>query len=123
MPNMIEIAARIGDAQYRLANGEDSIEVEKDLIALRKEIAAGLPGPAVDPVSEDILAHYRAAAIEQLIRLREMLAETDLQTVPDMQLLHVGACAELARNMVVTYHEKRNRAAAVRVQEELICQA
>lgn|GEM_PF-3808898 len=120
--NRIEIAARIGDAQYRLANGEDSMDVERDLIALRKEIVAGIP-PEADTVSEDILAHYRADAIAQLIRLREMLTGMDLPTSPDMQLFHISACAELARQKVVDYYEKRNRAAAVRVQEELICQA
>lgn len=119
----IAIAARIGDAQYRLASGEDSIEVEKDLIRLRKEIVASAAAVAVDTVSDDILAHYRADAIAQLIRLREMLAEMDMQTSPDMQLFHISACAELARQKVVDYYAKRNRAAACRVQEGMACQA
>jgi len=76
----------------------------------------------VDAVSEDILAHYRADAIAQMLRLREMLTEMDLQTSPDMQLFHITACAELARKKVVDYYEKRNRAAAGRVQEATSCQ-
>jgi hypothetical protein len=119
--NRIEIAARIGDAQFRLASGENQIDVEADLIRLRKEIVASVDGRP-DTVSDDILAHYRADAIAQLLRLREMLTEMDLQTSPDMQLFHIAACAELARNKMVDYYEKRNRAAAGRVKEDVSCQ-
>lgn len=117
----IQIAARVGAAQYDLASGRSQLEVEKDLIRLRKEIVASETGRP-DAVSEDILAHYRADAIAQLLRLREMLTEMDLQTSSDMQLFHISACAELAQQKVLDYYEKRNRAAAGRVQEELTCQ-
>lgn len=114
MLNRTEIAARIGDAQYRLANGEDSLEVEAALIELRKEIVAGIPPEAEQ--EDDILTGYRADALGQLNRLREMLYDRDLHTIPDMEMFHLSACCELARQKVADYFNLRNRLTETRIK-------
>ena len=107
-----EIAARVGAAQYDLANGRLQLEVEKDLIKLRKEIVAGGLGEEVD---QGILEGYRQNALEQLNRLRELLYDRELHTMPDMEMFHLSACCELARREVMHYFNLRNGAAAGRV--------
>lgn len=114
-----EIAARVGSVQFDLASGGRRLDAEKELIRLRKEIVAGGMGEEVD---QRILEGYRANAVAQLDRLRELLSELDLRTAPDMELFHLSACCELARQEVVHYLHLRNGAAAGRVQEVLPCQ-
>jgi len=104
-----EIAARIGDAQYRLANGEDSIDVELDLLRLRNEIMA-------EEITDNALAGYRRDAVEQVATLGEMLAKLDLGLAPDQELFHVAACAELARQQMEHYFDLRNRVAEARLK-------
>jgi len=104
-----QIAARIGDAQYRLASGEDSMDVEQDLLRLRREIMA-------EETTAQTLAGYRRDAIEQIAGLGEMLAAIDLGTAPDMELFHVSACAELARQKMAHYFDLRNRVAEGRIK-------
>jgi hypothetical protein len=119
--NKIEIAARIGDAQFRLASGENQIDVEADLIRLRREIVASVKAGNGD-IRDDVLAGYRTDAVAQYARLRELICETDLQTAPDMVLFHLSACAELARTKMEFYFDMRNRAAEGRAQEGISCQ-
>lgn len=113
MLSRTKIAARIGDAQYRLANGEDSIEVEAELIRLRKEIVASIP-PDVDQ-GEEILAGYRADAMAQLDRLYELFRGLDNHNMSDLEMFHLSAGCELARQKVIAYFNLRNRMAEARI--------
>jgi len=115
--NKVEIAARVGAAQYDLANGREQLEVEKDLIQLRKDIVAGIDGG-----DAGVLACYREDAVAQYARLRELICEMDMQTAPDLELFHLSACAELARQKMEFYFDVRNRMAAGRVREGASCQ-
>lgn len=114
-----EIAARVGAAQYDLANGRRQLDVEKDLIRLRKEIVAAGLG---EPYGQSILDGYRQNALEQLNRLRELLHDRELHTMPDIEMFHLSACCELARQQVMHYFNLRNSAAASSVQEVASCQ-
>jgi hypothetical protein len=103
-----EIAARIGDAQYRLANGDESLEVEQALLRLRDEIMK-------EETSDDVVSGYLADAVAQVETLRELVTKS-AGHMPDSQLFHVGACAELARQKIARYFEVRNRAAEARIR-------
>lgn len=121
MLTITEIAARVGAAQYDLADGRRRIEVEKELISLRKEIVAGIHVSGSS--DDDILADCRTDAMEQLSRLRELLYDLELQSIPDMEMFHLSACCELCRQKVNSYFNLRNRVAESRVHGGIPCQA
>lgn len=112
MITRIEIAARIGDAQYRLAAGEVCMDVGQDLLRLRDEIMA-------EEAAAQTIEGYRRDAVEQIARLIELLAGIDLGSAPDMELFHITVCAELARQKMAHYFDLRNRAAEGRIKIEV----
>jgi len=111
--NRTEIAAGISAVQFDLAAGCRRMDAQKELIRIRKLIVS-----ETEEVDQGILAGYWADAVEQLSRLRELLAEVDLQTISDMELFHLSACCEMARQKVSHYFYLRNGRAAARIQEE-----
>lgn len=104
--NVTDLVADISAVQSSLATGElTNIAAQEELNRIRKKALGVTP-------QMEIERGYRKDAVEQLITLRDLLSERDLQTIPDMELFHLSACCEMGREGVYKYFKMRNSRAA-----------
>lgn len=100
-----ELAADIGDIQTSLATGDlTALTAQEELNRIRRKVL-GLANGQVEP---DILAGYRADAIEQGRMLARLICDQDLHGAPDMTLFHLSACADMFSGKVFHYFKLRN---------------
>lgn len=114
----MSIAHSIGSLEVEVASR--AIKNQELLERLREIKKLALGTPRYIPITEirpmeipdTTMESLRADTIAHLERIRDLLREVDLSTLPDSELMHLGAGCDLAAIKVYGYQHLRNSKAA-----------